>query len=144
MLEDPAGVTRRAAGRADRLRRLLELQAMDHGERVAAARAEHPDWPEDELAPWARAKAEADADHLRVPAVWGAPAAARLSAVACPVTLVRGLPARGGIVSAVGARRVAAACRCDVVALDAGHSVRREAPAAFVAALAAVLARYEP
>ena len=146
VLEDPAGVTRRPAARAERLGRLLELQEMDEGERVAAGRAEHPDWPEDELVPWARAKGEADAAHLRVPAVWGEPAAARLSDLRCPVTLVRGLPARGGIVSAVAARRVAGVCRagCEVVALDAGHSVRREARAPFVATLAAVLARYEP
>jgi pimeloyl-ACP methyl ester carboxylesterase len=69
----------------------------------------------------------------------------RLADVRQPVLLVRGDPARGGTVSAAGAARAAAACRagCEVLALDAGHGVRRDARAGFVAALAAVLGRYE-
>jgi pimeloyl-ACP methyl ester carboxylesterase len=61
------------------------------------------------------------------------------------VTLVHGRRDRGALVSATGARRVAAACRggCEILALDAGHSVRRDARQAFVAALAQVLDRYE-
>src|SRR3954470_5091178 len=146
LLEDPVGSTRRRVGRLERLRDVAHLQALDEPERGRAARERHPAWPGDEICSWVRSKAEVDLAALRVPADWGALLPARLAGVRCPVTLVRGLPARSGIVSVVGARRVAAACRggCEVVALDAGHSVRREAPAAFVATLAAVLARYEP
>jgi pimeloyl-ACP methyl ester carboxylesterase len=147
VLEDPVRATRHAApSQARRRRRVRTLQELDEAGRVDLAGAEHPDWPEDELLPWARAKAEVDLAHLRVPAEWGEPLAARLAGVRCPVTVVRGVLARGGLVSAAAGRAVAAACRggCDVVALDAGHNVRREASAPFVATVAAVLACYEP
>jgi pimeloyl-ACP methyl ester carboxylesterase len=146
LLEDPVGTTRRRVGRLERLRDAVHLQALGECEREQAGVERHPAWPADEIGPWARSKGELDLATLRVPAVWGEPLAARLAGVRCPVTLVRGLPARGGIVSAVGAGRVIAACRGggQVVALDAGHSVRREARTPFVAALAAVLARYDP
>jgi pimeloyl-ACP methyl ester carboxylesterase len=123
-----------------------ELQALDLDARIASGRGEHPDWASDELRAWAEAKEEVDVAHLRVRADWGEPLATRVTGVRCPVTLVRGAPARGGFVSATSARQVAAACRsgCEVVALDAGHNVRREARTPFVATLAAILARYEP
>ena len=146
VLEDPVRATLRAGRRQDRRRRRLQLlQALDLDARVALARAEHPDWADDELGPWAWAKEDVDVAHLRVPADWGEPMVARLSDLRCPVTLIRGAPARGGLVSAASARRVAAMCRagCEVVALDAGHSVRREARTPFAATLAAVLSRYE-
>jgi lipase len=146
VLEDPVG-TRPGAARWQhaRRRRVEALQALDLDGRIALARAEHPDWPSDELRPWARVKEEVDVAHLHVQADWGEPLAARLAGVRCPVTLVRGAPARGGLVSGTSARRVAAACRsgCEVVALDAGHNVRREAREPFVAALATILSRYE-
>jgi pimeloyl-ACP methyl ester carboxylesterase len=147
VLEDPVGTTLRAGrGQTGRRRLLQALQALDLDERIALGRAEHPDWPDDELGPWAWTKDEVDVEHLRVPADRGEPLAARLADVRCPVTLVRGAPARGGLVSAASARSVAAVCRarCEIVALDAGHDVRREARTGFVATLAAVLGRYEP
>jgi lipase len=147
VLEDPVRTSLRAGRwQTERRRRLQALQALDIDQRMDLARAEHPDWPSDELGPWVEAKDEVDAAHLRVPADWGEPLAARLADVRCPVTLVRGAPARGGRVSAASARRVAGVCRagCEIVALDAGHDVRREARAPFVAMLASVLARYEP
>jgi pimeloyl-ACP methyl ester carboxylesterase len=145
VLEDPVGTRPRPArSQVQRRRRVEALQELDDAGRVELARAEHPGWPEDELLPWARAKAEVDLAHLRVPADWGQPLVARLADVRCPVTIIRGIPALGGLVSAAAARAVAGVCRagCDV-ALDAGHNVRREARAPFVATLAAVLARYE-
>jgi lipase len=147
VLEDPVRATVRAARRqTGRRRRLRALQALDLDERMTLVRTEHPDWPSDELGPWAWTKDEVDVAHLGVPADWGDLLAARLAGVRCPVTLVRGAPARGGLVSAASARRVAGACRagCEVVALEAGHDVRREARAPFVAALASIMGRYEP
>jgi len=147
VLEDPVRTTRRAGRwQTARRRHVQALQALDLDERTALARAEHPDWPDDELRPWAGTKDDVDLAHLRVPADWGEPLAARLADVRCPVTLVRGARARGALVSAAAARRVAAVCRagCEIVALDAGHNVRREARTPFVATLAAVLGRYEP
>jgi pimeloyl-ACP methyl ester carboxylesterase len=147
VLEDPVGFRARTGRwQHGRRRRVQALQALDLDARIALGRAEHPDWPSDELRAWAGAKEEVDVAHLCVRADWGEPLTARLADVRCPVTLVRGAPARGGLVSATSARRVAAACRsgCEVVALDAGHNLRREAGTPFVATLAAILARYEP
>jgi pimeloyl-ACP methyl ester carboxylesterase len=117
------------------------LQDGSHEDRVAWVRANHPDWPRAELAPWARSKADVDVRHLDRRVDWGEPLPALLAEVACPVLLVRGEPARGGIVSATAARRCVAACAggADVLTLDAGHCPRREAPRAFAGALAAVL-----
>jgi pimeloyl-ACP methyl ester carboxylesterase len=117
------------------------LRSGDHAARVAWVRANHPDWPDAELEPWARSKAAVDLEHLDRPADWGEPLPVLLSEVRCPVLIIRGEPARGGIVSRTGARRCAAACPggAQVLALDAGHSPRREAPEAVTAAVEHVL-----
>ena len=145
VLEDPVRTAGRPARRqTERRRRVEALQALDLDARIALGRAEHPEWPDDELSPWARTKGEVDVAHLRPATDWGEPLATRLAGIGCPVTLVHGAPARGGIVSAASARRAARACRagCEVLALDAGHNVRREARPGFVAALAAVLTEH--
>jgi pimeloyl-ACP methyl ester carboxylesterase len=143
VLEDPARTTRRYSRSSARTRAgVRALRDLPAGETAVAAPA---DWPADEAEPWLRSKREVDLAHLEVPADWGEPLMALLADVAQPVTLVRGEPRRGGIVSMTGARRCAAACRggCEVVALEAGHCPRREAREPFVAVLAAVLGRYE-
>jgi len=146
VLEDPAGTTSRA--RRDPLpqRRLLRRwQALDLPDRVAGARAAHPDWPADELLPWAAAASEVDPAALRVPTVWGAGLGQRLAPVRVPVLLVRGDRVRGAAVSAAGAARVAVACRggCRVLAVDAGPDPRRQARDPYVRELAVLLERYD-
>lgn len=145
VLEDPIGTRRRPARSAATRRRGIEsLQRLDEAARLELAREQHPAWPEDELLPWVRAKARVDVAHLRVPTDWGQPLADRLAEVRCPVTIIRGDPGRGGRVTAAAAGRALAARRDgQVIALDAGHDVRRDARPRYVAALAAVLARYE-
>ena len=143
VLEDPARTTQRRSQSTARMKAWVEgLQSGSHEDRVAWARANHRDWPRAELAPWARSKAEVDVRHLDRRVDWGEPLPALLADVPCPVLIVRGEPAKGGIVSATAARRCAAACAgdADVLTLDAGHCPRREAPRAFAGALAAVLA----
>ena len=95
----------------------------------------------DELDPWARSKAEVELAQLDGPVDWGEPLPALLTDVRVPVLIVHGDIERGGIVSAAAARRCAAACPggAAVFALPVGHSPRREARRAFVAALTAVL-----
>jgi pimeloyl-ACP methyl ester carboxylesterase len=142
VLEDPARTTLRRAGSSARMRIWMQgLRSGDHASRLAWVRANHPDWPAAELEPWARSKAAVDLEHLERPADWGEPLPALLSEVRCPVLIIRGEPARGGIVSRTGARRCAAACPggAQVLALDAGHSPRREAPGPVVAALEQVM-----
>jgi pimeloyl-ACP methyl ester carboxylesterase len=142
VLEDPARTTPRRSQSTVRLKAWVDgLQAGTHEDRVAWVRANHPNWPRAELGPWARSKADVDVRHLERRVDWGEPLPALLADVPCPVLLVRGEPAKGGIVSATAARRCVTACvgGAEVLALDAGHCPRREAPRAFAGALAAVL-----
>jgi pimeloyl-ACP methyl ester carboxylesterase len=142
VLEEPARTTLHATQSSARMLSWLHgLRSGDHDSRVAWARANHPSWPEAELEPWARSKESVDLAHLDGPADWGEPLPALLSEVHCPVLIIRGEPGRGGIVSRTGAARCAAACPggARVVALNAGHSPRREAPKAFSSALKEVL-----
>jgi pimeloyl-ACP methyl ester carboxylesterase len=142
VLEEPARTTLRRANSSEGMRTWMRgLRSGDHAARVAWVRANHPDWPDAELEPWSRSKATVDLEHLERPSDWGEPLPALLSDVHCPVLIIRGEPRRGGIVSATGARRCAAACPggAQVLAVDAGHSPRREAPALLTAALTQVL-----
>ena len=142
VLEDPARTTLRRPRSAARMRTwLLGLRAGDHLSRVSWAAANHPDWPADELDPWAHSKVEVDLAQLDGPVDWGEPLPALLTDVRVPVLIVHGDVRRGGIVSATAAGRCAAACPAGaaVFALPVGHCPRREARRAFVAALSAVL-----
>ncbi len=146
VLEDPARTTmRRLRSSAARLAVLERLQGMSDDALRAEIAADAPGWPDDEYGPWVASKRQVDLAHVAVPVDWGEPLAALLADVRCPVTLVRGDPAHGGIVSATGARRCASVCPggCDVVALPTGHNPRREARTRFVATLAATLGRHE-
>jgi pimeloyl-ACP methyl ester carboxylesterase len=146
VLEDPARTTARAVRNPSRWRRgVALLQAMTPDERESLSRKQNPTWSDLEHREWAASKADVDLDHLRVPVEWGEPLVALLADVAVPVTLVHGRRARGSIVTPSAAARCAAACRagCEVIELDAGHCVRRDSPAPFVAVLASVLGHYE-
>jgi pimeloyl-ACP methyl ester carboxylesterase len=145
ILEEPARTTMRRTGSTEEMRAWIQgLRSGDHAARVAWVRANHPDWPDAELEPWARSKAAVDLEHLERSADWGEPLPALLSEVRCPVLIIRGEPSRGGIVSRTGARRCAAACPggAQVLALDVGHSPRREAPEAVTAAVEQVLSTW--
>jgi pimeloyl-ACP methyl ester carboxylesterase len=142
VLEEPARTTLRRTQSSARMRTWMHmLRSGSHADRVAWARANHPDWPQAEYEPWARAKESVDLQHLDRPVDWGEPLPALLSEVPAPVLIIRGEPALGGIVSRTGGRRCAAACPGEgrVLALAAGHSPRREAPSEFRAALEEVL-----
>jgi len=145
VLEDPARTTMRRTQSSEGMRTWMQgLRSGDHASRLAWVRVNHPDWPQDELEPWARSKESVDLAHLDRPADWGEPLPALLSEVHCPVLIIRGEPNRGGIVSRTGARRCAAACPggARVLALDSGHSPRREAAGQVQAALAEVLSSW--
>jgi len=143
VLTEPArtAVRHRPPSAARKRADIAGLQALD--DESLATRAD-PRWPADEVAGWARAKRQMSLPALSVPVDWGEPLIALLADVPVPVTLIRGRTDRGGIVSAVAARRCAAACRagCELVSLDAGHHPQREARTPFVAVLAHVLGHY--
>lgn len=146
VLEDPARTTPRRVPSTARRRALVRrMRGTVPADRAARAGADHPVWPANEHGPWARAVAATDPAQFEVPPDWGEPLIALLTEVGCPVTLVRGEPARGGWVSATAARRCAAACRAgaDMVAFPTGHHPRRQVREPFVAVLAAALGRQE-
>jgi hypothetical protein len=122
---------------------IASLQQLSERALIADLRAREPDWPDDELPPWAHSKREMSLDALSVPIAWGEPLVALLAGVRAPVTLVHGLIAQGGAVSAVAARRCAAACRggCEIIQFRCGHTPRREAREPFIAVLASILGR---
>jgi pimeloyl-ACP methyl ester carboxylesterase len=145
VLEEPARTTpRRAPSTLVMQAWLRRLRETDHAGRLDYLRREHRDWPADEHEPWARSKEEVDPNQLEAKVDWGESLVVLLSEVACPVTLVRGEPARGGLVSRTAALRCATVCAggAEVIKLVAGHNPRREARPPFVAALADVLGRH--
>jgi pimeloyl-ACP methyl ester carboxylesterase len=146
LLEDPSRASLRRVPSAAWMRAATaELQQLDDAALIARGRADAPTWSPDEIEPWARSKREVRLDAMSVPVDWGEPLIGLLADVPVPVTLVHGRVAKGGVVSAVAARRCAAACRsgCELVALDCGHNPRREAREPFIAVLASILGRLE-
>ncbi|HEY2222582.1 alpha/beta hydrolase [Actinomycetospora sp.] len=123
---------------------LRALRAMSLEQRIKQGRAENPTWADDELEPWALAKAELAEDFtLHRPSVRPAPDLA--AATNCPVLLVRGDPDRGSIVTpgaASDAVRRADGRIESVHITGVGHSIRREARDRFLVELGAFLGRH--
>jgi pimeloyl-ACP methyl ester carboxylesterase len=122
---------------------LAAARALPEPALVAACRQENPDWPEAERVPWARAKIRLNPEYCYRETVPAPPLSATLSAVTCPVLLLHGAPARGGMNSAqdVAAMREACAGPFTSVAFDqAGHTPRREARESYVSEVRSWLA----
>lgn len=137
VLEDPPGPHHTLA--ADGMPSwLAELQALDLPERIAKGRADNPAWPDAEFAPWAASKGEFDPRFYDLPYETGPSMVESLAKTACPTLLLYGEVARGGLLAPSDADDCADAAggpfRAERVA-HAGHCVRRDAPAAFLAAV---------
>ena len=122
---------------------LLKLRRMSVAERIATGRAEHPRWPDAEFQPWALAQ---DAFQLRfceLPVEPFPPLRESLPRVRCPVLLLYGDPGQGGLISPEFAAELAELMgdRLTTRQLDAGHSVRRDDQAGYLAAVDAFLER---
>ncbi|MBX9243679.1 alpha/beta hydrolase, partial [Actinotalea ferrariae] len=109
----------------------------------ARSRRENAGWPDAEHAPWAASKRQVDPRLGEGPHEWDerdwVPA---LAEVQVPVLLVTGDVDRGAIVDdrlLEGARAALGDRLTHVAVPSAGHSVRREAPAAFLEAVDAFL-----
>ena len=152
LLEDPPSVW---IGRPDtpafwaylaRERRLLvERKCRGRDALVAERRAEAPPWPEAELVPWAEAKLRVS-PHVRAifapEAYEGVDWAATLRRVACPALLITADPGRGAIVTPAAAAALRGLVPQVQVAHvpGAGHNVRRDQPARYLAAVRSFLA----
>ena len=138
MLEDPPW--RATADDADPRRSefrlwLRQLSGLSIAELVAQCRNQNPRWPEAELEPWACSKLE-----FRFPnseSAGGAPPQPPRN-IRCPVLLMTGNPSLGAMTPPATADELVRRWpRSEHVHFDsAGHNVRREAPAAFPAAVA--------
>lgn len=139
----PAQESRRAEGKAQ----ALAFRELPREQAFTEAHQRHPDWPKGEFAPWVESKFRfspnvlavyGDNNHRVVD--WGA----TLARITCPALLIFGDTELGGIVS----ERDAAALQAVVPQLEiahvpgAGHSIRRDQPAPFLAAIEPFLARY--
>ena len=113
------------------------LQSIALDEVIAAARADHPNWDDDEYEPWARAKQAVDPDAFREPVVWVHADTERLLRLApAPVVVAAGLPELGGLVAPQAEHSLRALPGWSVHRLHTGHDVRRDAPDATVDLLA--------
>ncbi len=121
------------------------LRTRSRAEIVAIARAEHPDWPEAELGPWADSKLRLDLDIFRSPLLPQMHWTELAPRITCPTLLITGDPDRGAIVTPEVAQQVLALLPCGRHAHipNAGHSIRREAYPRYIEAVRAFLAQWE-
>lgn len=118
-------------------------------EQIAArGRLDNPDWPEEEILGWAQAKTGVDPRLAEVPHDWVARDwVGALSGVRVPVTLLTAEPGRSVVTPGQAARAASVlglapdGLLTHVPVPGVGHNIRREAPAAFLAALDAAVAR---
>ncbi|MFC6157214.1 alpha/beta fold hydrolase [Kribbella jiaozuonensis] len=121
---------------------LADLRALDLPSRIARGRADNPDWPEDELEPWATSKAQVDPHLFDQPFLKANPLTDLLTAITCPVLLIHGDTERGSLISDDYAKRCAEAAAGEFRSVhlpDAGHSVHRDNRPQYLAELTTFL-----
>jgi lipase len=113
-------------------------------EQIAArGRVENPAWSEDEILGWADAKSRLDPRLAEVPHDWaGRDWVEALAGARVPVTLLTAEPGLGVVTPRQAARaaEVLGDRLTHVAVPGAGHNIRREAPATYLAALDAAVA----
>jgi lipase len=110
---------------------------------AARGRVENPAWSEDEILGWADAKSRVDPRLAEVPHEWaGRDWVGALAEVRVPVTLLTAEPGRGVVTPEQAARAadVLGDRLTHVAVPGAGHNIRREAVAIYLAALDAAVA----
>ncbi|HZX02803.1 alpha/beta hydrolase [Kribbella sp.] len=121
---------------------LAGLRALDLPARIARGRANDPDWPDDELEPWAVSKAQLDPHLFDLPFQEAMPLTDLLAEITCPVLLIHGDTERGGLISTEYAELCATAAAGDFRTAhirNAGHSVRRDNRPRYLAELTTFL-----
>lgn len=125
---------------ADRRAWLTAVRATSVENRMARARSENPDWPDDVLESWAVAKGQFDLRVLDLRRPDPELLLDVLRDVTCPTLVVRGSPARGSLATDRGVAAVPsyAAGPARVTTIEgAGHCVRYDRQDRFVAELTA-------
>jgi pimeloyl-ACP methyl ester carboxylesterase len=121
---------------------LADVRALDLPARMARGRADNPDWPEDELEPWATSKAQVDPHLFDQPFLNADPLTDLLAATTCPVLLIHGDTERGSLISDDYAKRCAQAAAGEFRSVhipNAGHSVHRDNRPQYLAELTTFL-----
>jgi pimeloyl-ACP methyl ester carboxylesterase len=121
---------------------LTDVRALDLPTRIAQCRSQDPDWPEDELEPWAVSKAQLNPHMFDLPYHDPSPLTDVLPEITCPVLLIRGDTERGALISGEYADRCAHAAAGEFQVghiPGAGHSVRRDKRSQYVAVLTTFL-----
>jgi pimeloyl-ACP methyl ester carboxylesterase len=124
---------------------LAEARALDLPSRIARGRSEDPDWPDDELEPWAVSKAQLNPHLFDLSFQEAAPLTDLLAAITCPVLLIHGDTERGSLISTEYAERCARSAAGEFRAVhiaSASHSVRRDNRPRYLAELTTFLDRH--
>lgn len=142
-LADPEGASLEPeTWREEARARILKERGQPLAELIAERRAESPNWSDDELAPWAEAKHQVSPQVAEIafslPVVWR-PLMRRID---CPILLLTADPKAGACVTPEIAREAASWWRDGrtVSIQGAGHNIRRDQFANYMAALTAFLA----
>ncbi len=121
---------------------LKTLRAFDLSARIAQGRSNDPDWPVDELEPWAVAKAQVSPQLFEQTYQEPVPLTELLAKITCPVLLIHGDFDRGSLISTEYAEQCAQAAGGEFRAAHlagAGHSVRRDNRSQYLEELSAFI-----
>lgn len=140
----PAQPAASGENRATAMRTWMEsLRSKTREQLIAEVRVQSPTWPEAELGPWADAKVAFARNLVRpwTPAAQQPDWPAIMRRITCPVLAIAADGAKGAALSEEGIASLQAAVpHVQVVRVaDAGHNIRREQPAAFMAAVTGFL-----
>ena len=127
------------------MQRTLRLQDMSRERRIEVEHADHPTWSQEELEAWADSKAEYDYTFIRIIGSWDG-WMETVKKLRRPGLLLTGDNALGSIVAPAEAELVSQLWpQGRVVHVPgAGHNIRRDQPAAYLAAVSAFLKEHYP
>lgn len=114
----------------------MQVRSLD--EIIEQGRAQHPDWDDDDLRDWARAKLQMNPDAMAGLETEGWEAA--VERIGCPTLLVHGDPGRGLVTPEVAADVARRNPNIQVAHVpDSGHNIRRENLDGYLAVVAPFL-----
>lgn len=122
---------------------MISLQSKTREELIEQARINTPTWSEAELGPWADAKLRFNLSALNRPVAHNVDWDQILSSITCPALLLYADPERGGGVTAERAAEMQGLVpQLQTVHIPgAGHNIRREQFAPYMAAVSSFLAQ---
>ena len=115
------------------------LQTKSLDEVIAEGRKQSPTWHDDDLPAWAESKLQFHPGERGLGGVLHVDWRAQVGAFACPVLLVCGTPGQAIVTPEIAAEATEINPRVEVIRLDAGHNIRREAYDEFLEAVGSFL-----